>query len=146
MISGAKLCLRNAWLHPPLHNGPHLRFYLYLTASRSTFHFSLFILNYHFSFFTFTFSSCAPFHRVHLYMTASIQQQLAITTDFISLSIFMSLSLVLNQGSQEHHFQNSFEQNKSFLERLFVSERVHSSTKLNVPGNLLTILSQSRSP
>merc|ERR1719317_1904580 len=30
--SGAKLCLRNAWLHPPLHNGPHLRFYLYLTA------------------------------------------------------------------------------------------------------------------
>ena len=36
MISGAKLCLRNAWLHPPLHDGPHLRFYLYLTASRTT--------------------------------------------------------------------------------------------------------------
>ena len=139
MISGAKLCLRNAWLHPPLHDGPHLRFYLYLTASRLIFHF-------HFSFFTFTFSSSPPLYRVHLYITASIQQQLAITTDSLSVSIFMSLSLVLNQGSQEHHFQNSFEQNKSFLERLFVSERVHSSTKLNVPGNLLTILSQSRSP
>ena len=109
-------------------------------------HFSLLIFHFRFSFLTFTFSSSPHLYHVHLYMTASIQQQLAITTDFISLSIFMSLSLVLNQGSQEHHFQNSFEQNKSFLERLFVSERVHSSTKLNVPGNLLTILSQSRSP